>query len=151
MGNVKILSLDANRLGPRLPDVFGGALGDSLEELDLSGNGLQELPHSMSQLKSVVRLHVERNELRELPAGLGNLQRLQQLRAADNRLSAVPQELFACPKLTELWLKGNPVDRLQLKEIPGFADFLQRRKEVMDAKIDSHVVGSLDLRVCGLD
>ncbi|CAL1135702.1 unnamed protein product [Cladocopium goreaui] len=53
--------------------------------------------------------------------------------------------------LNELWLKGNPIERLHLQAMPGFEDFLERRKQRLDARIGSNVVGRVDLSVCGLD
>ena len=47
--------------------------------------------------------------------------------------------------------KGNAIDRLKLQQFPGFDNYLKLRKERLDAKIDSHVVGEVDLAVCGLD
>jgi len=99
----------------------------------------------------LARLSVARNQLVELPEVLGSLRRLQHLDAADNRLSAVPAALLQDTSLSELWLRGNPVDRLELQKMPGFASFLERRKQRIDARIDSHVVGAVNLAVCGLD
>merc|ERR1712003_37002 len=81
LSKLKILWLDGNRLGPRLaPEAFEG-LG-SLEDLDVSGNGLVELPESFGKLKSLTRLVVAKNELRELSPGIGALTKLQDLDAS---------------------------------------------------------------------
>eukprot|EP00930_Biecheleria_cincta_P063910 TRINITY_DN49453_c0_g1_i1.p1 TRINITY_DN49453_c0_g1~~TRINITY_DN49453_c0_g1_i1.p1 ORF type:complete len:290 (+),score=65.54 TRINITY_DN49453_c0_g1_i1:28-897(+) len=152
LGKVKVLQLDGNLLGPRLPpDIFGGALPASLEELDISGNELEELPVSVTGLAKLVRLAMPRNKVVALPAELGGLTKLQHLDAAENLLTAIPPAVVAAASLSELWLKGNPMDRLQLQAMPGFAEFLERRKQRLDAKIDANVVGQIDLSVCGLD
>lgn len=152
LGKLKILQLDGNSLGPKLPDAFfGGALNTSLEELDLSGNALQELPSSLANLKQLTRLVVSKNSLREFPAGLASAAKLQYLDAAENSISVVQPSLLEETNLSELWLKGNPIDRLVLQETPGFAAFMERRKKRLDAKIDSCVVGAVNLAVCGLD
>ncbi|CAE8743668.1 unnamed protein product, partial [Polarella glacialis] len=144
LSKVKILQLDGNCLGPTLPaEIFRGLSG-FLEELDLSTNRLEELPSS-------VRLVVAGNRLAALQPELGGLGKLQFLDAAENQLTAIPAALLAGPSLSELWLKGNPMDRLQLQETPGFSDFLQRRKHRLDAKISANVVGHVDLTLCGLD
>ncbi|CAE7027644.1 lrrc59, partial [Symbiodinium sp. KB8] len=98
-----------------------------------------------------VRLVLARNRLTALPTELGRLGKLQYLDAADNHLSSIPEAIIACPSLNELWLKGNPVERLQLQAMPGFAEFLERRKQRLDHKIGANVVGRVDLSVCGLD
>eukprot|EP00441_Pelagodinium_beii_P038652 CAMPEP_0197635830 /NCGR_PEP_ID=MMETSP1338-20131121/11536_1 /TAXON_ID=43686 ORGANISM="Pelagodinium beii, Strain RCC1491" /NCGR_SAMPLE_ID=MMETSP1338 /ASSEMBLY_ACC=CAM_ASM_000754 /LENGTH=285 /DNA_ID=CAMNT_0043207955 /DNA_START=42 /DNA_END=896 /DNA_ORIENTATION=- len=150
LGKVKVLQLDDNSLGPKLPaDIFGGTLSASLEELDLTGNGLEELPTSICSQQKLTRLVLARNLLKSLPAELGGLMKLQYLDAAENSLTSIPQPVVACPSLSELWLKGNPIDRLQLQAMPGFEEFLERRKQRLDAKIGANVVGRVDLAVCG--
>lgn len=152
LGKIKVLQLDGNLLGPQLPaDIFGGALPTSLEELDISGNKLEELPVSVAGLAKLVRLIVARNMIAALPAELGSLTKLQHLDAADNLLTGIPQTVILAASLSELWLKGNPMDRLQLQAMPGFDVFLERRKQRVDAKIEANVVGRIDLSVCGLD
>ncbi|CAE8625512.1 unnamed protein product [Polarella glacialis] len=151
LSKVKILQLDGNCLGPTLPaEIFRGLSG-FLEELDLSTNRLEELPSSVAELGKLVRLVVAGNRLAALQPELGGLGKLQFLDAAENQLTAIPAALLAGPSLSELWLKGNPMDRLQLQETPGFSDFLQRRKHRLDAKISANVVGHVDLTLCGLD
>jgi len=81
---------------------------------------------------------------------LGKLSKLEYMDAAENLLTSVPAALLEGTNLSELWLKGNPVDRLTLQEMPGFTAFLERRKKRIDARIDSNVVGAVDLSVCGL-
>lgn len=153
LGKVKVILLDQNLLGPTLPaEIFSGAVSDSLEELDLSHNRLEELPLSVGSLSKLVRLVLSKNRLAALPEQLGQLSKLQYLDAADNSLTAIPEAIIAgTPSLSDLWLKGNPIDRLKLQAMPGFGDFLERRKQRLDAKIGANVVGRVDLAVCGLD
>jgi leucine-rich repeat protein SHOC2 len=153
LSNLQILLLDGNSLGPALPETaLGGALATSLEELDLAGNGLRELPAALATLGRLTRLNVARNELSQLPDLLKALAKLQRLDASDNKLVSVPSALLTeCKFLDDLWLKGNPMERLQLQQTQGFDAFLERRKMRIDAKIDSHVVGAVNLAVCGLD
>mmetsp|Transcript_75218 Transcript_75218/g.193960 ORF Transcript_75218/g.193960 Transcript_75218/m.193960 type:complete len:283 (-) Transcript_75218:239-1087(-) len=153
LGKVKVLQLDGNRLGPRLlAEAVCGALASTLEELNLSRNGLKELPASLGQLTALKSLELGHNELQELPKALAGLTKLQHLDAEGNKISSVSSEVLeGCTSLSELWLKGNPIERLKLQETPGFAAFLERRKQRLDAKIGSNVVGKVDLRVCGLD
>lgn len=151
LGKLKIIALDSNKLDGKQCDVFNGVLADALEDLDLSGNSLKELPPSLCNLRALTRLVVATNKLSTLPEAVGGLLKLQRLDAADNLLAAVPATVFDCPMLSELWLKGNPIDRLKLQEMQGFGKFMERRKQRIDSKIDSHVVGAVSLSVCGLD
>lgn len=152
MLKVKVIELDQNLLGPKLPEeIFSGPVSDSLEELVLTNNRLEELPLSVGALSKLVRLLVSKNRLTVLPAHLGQLSKLQHLDAAENSITCVPEAIIACPSLNELWLKGNPIERLHLQAMPGFEDFLERRKQRLDARIGSNVVGRVDLSVCGLD
>jgi Leucine-rich repeat (LRR) protein len=152
LGKLRILQLCGNQLGPKLPEaIFTGELAKALAELELSDNVLEELPATLGGLSSLVRLLVANNKLRELPAALGGAAKLQHLVASDNLLTSVPSALLEGTNLSELWLKGNQIDRLQLQEMPGFAAFLERRKLRIDHKIEANVVGKIDLAVCGLD
>lgn len=151
LSKLKSLQLDGNQLGPLLPDCFCGGLADSLEELDISRNKLQMVPYSFSSLQSLARLNVAQNEFKFLPEFLGELVKLQELDAADNKLSTVPPQLMEDTCISKLWLKGNPIDPLVLREVPGYNAFLERRKMRIDAKIGSNVVGEVNLSVCGLD
>eukprot|EP00403_Amphidinium_massartii_P021508 CAMPEP_0178392666 /NCGR_PEP_ID=MMETSP0689_2-20121128/11794_1 /TAXON_ID=160604 /ORGANISM="Amphidinium massartii, Strain CS-259" /LENGTH=278 /DNA_ID=CAMNT_0020013243 /DNA_START=1 /DNA_END=833 /DNA_ORIENTATION=- len=137
LGSLKTLSLDSNKLGPQLGDVFAGAIADSLEELDLSSNNLQDLAPSMARLKALTRLIMSRNTLQQLPDWMGELVKLTDLDASDNKLKTVPPSLLQSTTVSHLWLKGNPVDPLVLREVPGFEDFCERRKERIDKKVDA--------------
>jgi Leucine-rich repeat (LRR) protein len=150
--SLKVLTLNCNSLGPKIPDdiFYAGAL-EALQDLDLSSNALKELPACLGNQQALLRLTVCKNELTMLPDSLGGLSKLQYLDAASNQLTAVPPAILSDTALSELWLKGNPIDRLALQEVSGFSAFLERRKLRLDAKIDSHVVGAIDLAVCGLD
>lgn len=148
---LQTLDLSHNRLGRLADDIFTGHIAASLQELDLTGNGLQVLPRSLTGVTTLVQLLVLSNELRELPDDIGRLCNLQYLDAADNQLTDVPAQLFDSTGLSMLWLKGNPIERLDMQKKPGFDLFLARRKERIDAKIESKVVGKVDISMCGLD
>eukprot|EP00927_Polykrikos_kofoidii_P047859 TRINITY_DN42145_c0_g1_i1.p1 TRINITY_DN42145_c0_g1~~TRINITY_DN42145_c0_g1_i1.p1 ORF type:complete len:283 (-),score=43.37 TRINITY_DN42145_c0_g1_i1:212-1060(-) len=151
LAKLKLLQLDSNKLGPILPDVFGGPLAGSLEELDLKGNALQELAPTLGTLLELQRLDVSENELADLPEDLANLSKLRHLDASINKVTAIRPTLLQQTAISELWLKGNPLDRLVVQKTPGFDAFLERRKQRLDQKIDSQVVGEVNLAVCGLD
>lgn len=158
LGKLKTLSLDGNLLGQGVamktfsPEVFGNALCYCLEELDLSGNQFEEVPQTIARLSRLKRLTLANNRLKALPGELGKLTELEYLDASENRLTFLPDGLLTgmC-SLSELWLKNNPMDRLQLQKMDGFEDFMERRRQRLDAKIDANVVGRVNLAVCGLE
>lgn len=150
--NITELKVDGNML-LGLPDAFGGNLAASLEELDVSGNRIQFLPDSIGHLRMITRIVADRNKLVQLPLqsrSAGGLARLQYVNAADNSISTVIPETLKLTALSELWLKGNPMDRLVLQQVDGFEEFAERRKQRLDQKIDQKVVGDVDLAMCGL-
>ncbi|CAM4609525.1 unnamed protein product [Lepidochelys kempii] len=83
-----------------------GAAG-SLEELVLSHNELESLPHAFFTLKRLRHLDLSHNLLRLLPAEIGQLGTLQHLSITGNRIRALPSQLFACLELTSLQLADN--------------------------------------------
>uniref|UniRef100_A0A7S4RNM5 Uncharacterized protein n=1 Tax=Alexandrium monilatum TaxID=311494 RepID=A0A7S4RNM5_9DINO len=152
LGCLKELNLSKNAFGPRLPDVFGGAVAKALEELDLSENNLRDLAPSLFGLEKLGRLLLQENSFQQLPEGLGRLERVHYLNAAENKLSSVPTPVLEMPALAELWLAGNPIDRQGLQEDPALEGLLRRR----EARINNILVSKvgpvlIDLRVCGLD
>jgi len=146
------LKCDGNKL-LGLPDCFGGNIAATLEELDVSNNRLQLLPKSICDLRMIMRLVLQNNQLPALPLHARSnecMSRLQYVNAAENNISSIAPETLQLPVLSELWLKGNPMDRLALQQMPGFEEFAARRKQRLDQKIDSHVVGGVELAMCGL-
>lgn len=149
--NLSELKCDSNGL-LGLPD-FDGNLAATLEELDLSGNRLHRLPETIGSLRMITRIMLQQNQIIELPLqprSSEGLSRLQYVNAADNRISAIRAETLQLPVLSELWLKGNPIDRLALQSMEGFSQFAERRKQRLDQKIDQKVVGEVDIAMCGL-
>merc|ERR1712232_705720 len=146
------LKCDGNKL-KSLPDTFNGKIAATLEEIDAHGNLLESLPASLCNLRMLARLFVQQNKISELKLQAQpeeGLVRLQNINAADNRITKIEPEIFQLPALSELWLKGNTIDRLVLQETEGFGGFAERRKQRLDQKIDQNVVGQVDLSMCGL-
>lgn len=149
------LMCDGNRLSS-LPDVFGGRISGTLRELDVSANSLRELPASLCELRALARLMVQKNQLVALPLKCGGpagegLSKLEHVDAADNSICLITPETLRLSSLSELWLRGNPIDRLELQKTEGFEGFAERRKQRLDKKIDQKtVVGTTDLSMCGL-
>ncbi|XP_038234844.1 volume-regulated anion channel subunit LRRC8D-like [Dermochelys coriacea] len=93
-----------------LPASIGAA--GSLEELMLSHNELESLPHALFTLKRLRHLDLSYNLLRFLPAEIGQLGMLQHLSITGNRIRALPSQLFACLELTSLQLVDNALTKV---------------------------------------
>lgn len=116
-----------------LPDeVFG--LADTLEQLDLSGCGLAELPNDFGRLRRLRVLFCSGNRFERLPAVLGDCPELAQvgfrgtglrevpgealprqlrwLTLTDNRIAHLPDALGQRPRLQKLMLAGNALTAL---------------------------------------
>jgi len=110
-----------------------------LEELDLSGNELRELPAAIgklvrlrslklvsfpsgsqlsqlpaeiSQLSNLIELDLRNNNLSQLPAEIGQLSNLVELNLRNNRLSQLPAEISQLSNLIELDLNSNQLSQL---------------------------------------
>jgi internalin A len=74
----------------------------NLQSLDLSGNGLKELPKELFELKNLQSLDLSGNGLKELPKELFELKNLQSLNISGNGLKELPKELFELSRLSQL-------------------------------------------------
>ncbi|XP_030477123.1 disease resistance protein RPV1-like [Syzygium oleosum] len=81
---LRILSLKDCRWIGRLPDSICN-LGNSLEELDITGTGISELPNSIIRLGHLKVLKMDSCFIRELPREIGNLVNLEELHASHCR------------------------------------------------------------------
>ncbi len=109
-------------------------LGDRLEILNVSGNGLVDLPDWLAELPRLRVLFCSENPFREVPEIVGRCPalemvgfkscqletvsgtalppRLRWLILTDNQLSEVPAELGRRPRLQKLMLSGNRIAAL---------------------------------------
>ena len=107
------LHLDAIRaLAKRYPNFDPTNLIDIAVEaqstdLNLSNYGLEEVPKSIVNLKSLRKLNLSRNRLAILPDFIGQLSKLEHLDLSDNFLTALPDSLLSIRSLEILNLKGN--------------------------------------------
>lgn len=83
------------------------AAANTATQLDLSGQGLRELPESVRKLKKLQRLDVHDNKLVSLPAWLSELRDLQVVILHHNQLTALPKKLCSAPQLRELDVSHN--------------------------------------------
>lgn len=114
------------------PELF--SLADTLETLDLSGNGLDTLPDDFHRFHRLRILFCSQNRFTTLPEVLGRCaalemigfksnqidtvpaaalpDRLRWLILTDNRIDALPEQLGHCHRLQKLMLAGNRLTRL---------------------------------------
>ncbi|KAF4662779.1 hypothetical protein FOL46_005132 [Perkinsus olseni] len=158
-GSLVELNLSNNKLSHIGEEVFETL--NALTDVDVSGNQLQTIPTKVLfrvASKTLTTVEAEHNKIIEIqwPDNGGDVQldRLTHMDLSYNRLSTVPSELFTNTALVDLWLQGNNPDRLNkytIKEIPGFSDYVDRRKRKIDKRIDSKAGSKLNLAMCGLE
>lgn len=107
------INLTGNKL-ENLPDGIGQLL--ELEILSLSQNALKRLPKSIGNLKSLKDLDLEENNLENLPVEIGNLTNLRKLMLSYNQLMTIPYTIGKLTLLTHLHLCDNNINALP-KEI----------------------------------
>ncbi|EER19107.1 leucine-rich repeat protein 1, putative [Perkinsus marinus ATCC 50983] len=158
-GSLVELNLSNNKLNHIGEEVFETL--NALADVDLSGNQLQTIPTKVLfrvASKTLTTVKAEHNKITDIqwPDDGADVQldRLREMDLSYNRLSTVPSELFTNTALVDLWLQGNNPDRLNkytIKEIPGFDDYVQRRKGKIDKRMNSKGGSKLNLAMCGLE
>lgn len=118
LSDLQVLHLDDNRL-TELPDTIGQ--WRKLRELRLGsefgGNLIQQLPPTLSSMRSLVELDVSFNQIRVLsPTTFQQLKRLRYLNLSHNQISELPQEYMfeSCQQLSTLDLSDNLLTGLSL-------------------------------------
>lgn len=140
----KFVSLETLRLGnnriDQLPDSVLGCLV-RLRALDLHNNCLTSLPATLSDCSLLEEMDCSMNQIREVPKEFGKLVNLRILLIDNNRIETIPTEILkGCLQLNTLSLKDNPITIQQMREIPGFCEFEERRRTKYDKKIDMKVL-----------
>jgi internalin A len=111
------LDLSANGL-TELPDSI--AQLQNLTVLDLSYNRLTKIPDSITQLRNLTEFNLGGNKLTTLPDSIAQMQNLIGLDLGGNKLTEMPASIVQLSKLTELYLNRN-----QLTEVPDSITRLQ--------------------------
>ncbi|KAK3439423.1 hypothetical protein EUGRSUZ_C04271 [Eucalyptus grandis] len=113
---LRILSLKGCRWVGRLPDSICN-LGNSLEELDITGTGISELPNSITCLGHLKVLKMDSCFIRELPREIGNLVNLEELHASHCRSlkGAIPTAIKSLDRLRILRLGHSSISAIPLE------------------------------------
>lgn len=85
---------------------------DSVYRLDLSRQGLKEVPGELRRLKNLNALDLGRNKLRSLPAWMNELLYMQEFSAGRNKFMEVPQAVCQWKALKRLDLHQNSIQGL---------------------------------------
>ena len=78
-------------------------------KLNLSWQGLTDLPAELFELKNLTALYLANNWLTSLPPEIGQLKNLTKLNITGNKLASLPSKIGQLPKLERLYLDGNPL------------------------------------------
>ncbi|XP_056162256.1 disease resistance protein RPV1-like [Syzygium oleosum] len=107
---LRILSLKDCRWIGRLRDSICN-LGNSLEELDITGTGISKLPNSITRLGRLKVLKMDSCFIRELPREIGNFANLEELHASHCRSlkGAIPTAIKSLDRLRILRLGHSSI------------------------------------------
>ncbi|WKY16797.1 hypothetical protein Q1695_001425 [Nippostrongylus brasiliensis] len=115
-----LVSLDVSNNGlPQLPDEVGGMV--HLRTISARNNLLEELPKSMSNLGNMEALYLSGNRFETVPPAVFGMCQLRVLHLGGNRIECVPFAIGGLVKLEILYLGGN-----LLREVPATIGRLQR-------------------------
>ncbi|NJO50334.1 MAG: GTP-binding protein, partial [Leptolyngbyaceae cyanobacterium RM2_2_4] len=89
------------------------AAAEGWTELDLSGQGLTELPGAIIQLTHLKKLDLSHNQISEVPAAIAHLTTLTELNLSGNQITQISEAITQLINLTALDLGFN-----QISEIP---------------------------------
>ena len=110
------IDASANQLAA-LPEALG-RLVPSLRVLDVTKNGLRDLPSDLGECAELEALRASHNGLRSLDFLRAPLLRLTELHADKNGLSEVPASLWLCPRLKHVSLCANRLSNLASLAMP---------------------------------
>ncbi len=105
-GNCKIIYIDLSNLQlSKLPESVTNL--KNLEKLFLEKNNLIELPKSIENLRNLNELNLDKNKLTSLPNSIINLTNLEKLYIQENLLEFLPDDINNLYNLKALWLNSN--------------------------------------------
>lgn len=87
-------------------------LAKSLDRLDLSDCGLEEIPKGVFELEDLKDLSLSGNFISEIPAEIGNLKALERFVVAGNLITHLPESIGKLDHLGGFWCHGNMLEKL---------------------------------------
>jgi len=104
--NLKKLNLSKNKLDEKsFPSTLRRLI--FLEELNLSGNALCEIPAFVFHLPRLRVLHLAENRLTKISPQISQLSSLERLYLGQNQLESIPRQIAALPNLKLLSVANN--------------------------------------------
>lgn len=113
------MDLSFNRLSSF--SLHGPSAFTRLQELILTGNGLNTIGEDIGELRQLRLLDLSQNKLNALPPALGQLQSLTILRAAFNSIASLCDEVCSLKNLRELEIHNNLLTSIP----PSFSELTQ--------------------------
>ncbi|KAL6842333.1 hypothetical protein ACP4OV_027760 [Aristida adscensionis] len=114
-----------------------------LQILIASNNRITSLPSSIGDCESLTEVDLSSNLLAELPEAFGNLYNLKVLHLRNNGLTSLPASLFKkCSQLTTLDLHGTEITNDVLRQVEGWEEFDERRRQKHQKQLDFRVGSS---------
>ncbi|KAL6643153.1 hypothetical protein ACP70R_021334 [Stipagrostis hirtigluma subsp. patula] len=114
-----------------------------LQILIASNNRITSLPSSIGDCESLTEVDMSSNLLAELPEAFGNLYNLKVLHLRNNGLTSLPASLFKkCSQLTTLDLHGTEITNDVLRQVEGWEEFDERRRQKHQKQLDFRVGSS---------
>ncbi|KAK3153843.1 hypothetical protein QOZ80_2BG0182230 [Eleusine coracana subsp. coracana] len=119
-----------------------------LQILIASNNRITSLPSSIGDCESLIEVDLSSNLLAELPDAIGNLHNLKALHLRNNGLTSLPSNLFKkCSQLTTLDLHGTEITNVVLRQVEGWEEFDERRRQKHQKQLDFRVGSSDQIRL----
>jgi Leucine-rich repeat (LRR) protein len=88
----------------------------------------------------LVVLEAPQNAISQIPEAFSCLNALKSLNVANNRIATVPSAVLReCGALHTLDVRDNPVTMQQLRDMPGYKEFEERRKIKLDRIVDAKI------------
>ncbi len=93
--------------------------------IDLSGQGLTEIPQELFKCKNLKKLDLSNNKLRNVPVELAKLRSLRSIDLSNNDITVLMAKFFTFPHLETLIINNN-----KLKKIPKQISKLRKLKKL---------------------